>query len=453
LANRPTIGTLAQTIGTLETRNQQQTQTISHNPKSIVDHGLPPMMGHCVGSPTDSPSIPKDKDHVPATLNPTVLPDPEIRGVTKDTMSREHSYEIWEKYSKGDGPFEYTTEGSLKLFIQPVLTDIEVAIRGFLGREYSLRFETELKTFNEKADYWVPLRSGKPVGVVQIKKSYNEWRFLCLEDTAADAGKMVMPDIAQLPAQGDYITTLLPEYPSWVFKVAGDQPNTPGRLPFLQRVLTSTTRALRNRVVSVVPTASRTPTIHRRVCATRVFNRDDPALITAIAAIFIEMAMSPATKLTALGDPHHPHRIMSPEKWEWGTIPANFQVKFEDFPRANASHFYLLLRLGMGKNGHVYLSSTSSGTACAIKFPLLPLFRPNIDDNRKMEHLANIRQRSASLSYRWRKIWDASGVHVITLYGQPALIMPYFKMCKGDASVQDEDVKKAAGDAIEQMTQ
>ena len=95
--------------------------------------GSPPMMGHCVGSPTDSPSIPKDKDHVPATLNPTVLPDPEIRGVTKDTMSREHSYEIWEKYSKGDGPFEYTTEGSLKLFIQPVLTDIEVAIRGFLG--------------------------------------------------------------------------------------------------------------------------------------------------------------------------------------------------------------------------------------------------------------------------------------------------------------------------------
>ena len=358
-----------------------------------------------------------------------------------------------------------------------MLTDIEVAIRGFLGREYSLRFETELKTFNEKADYWVPLRSGKPVGVVQIKKSgkgamdhpnilgecfdymlkvrsfegldhvycilttYNEWRFLCLEDTAADAGKTVMPDIAQLPAQGDYITTLLPEYPSWVFKVAGDQPNTPGRLPFLQRVLTSTTRALRNRVVSVVPTASRTPTIHRRVCATRVFNRDDPALITAIAAIFIEMAMSPATKLTALGDPHHPHRIMSPEKWEWGTIPANFQVKFEDFPRANASHFYLLLRLGMGKNGHVYLSSTSSGTACAIKFPLLPLFRPNIDDNRKMEHLANIRQRSASLSYRWRKIWDASGVHVITLYGQPALIMPYFKMCKGDAFVQDENVK------------
>ena len=68
-----------------------------------------------------------------------------------------------------------------------------------------------------------------------------------------------------------------------------------------------------------------------------------------------------------------------------------------------------------------------------------------------MEHLANIRQRYDKEADRWRKIWDASGVRVITLYGQPALIMPYFKMCKGDASVQDEDVKKAAGDAIEQM--
>ena len=70
-----------------------------------------------------------------------------------------------------------------------------------------------------------------------------------------------------------------------------------------------------------------------------------------------------------------------------------------------------------------------------------------------MEHLANIRQRYDKEADRWRKIWNTSGVRVITLYGQPALIMPYFKMCKGDASVQDEDVKKAAGDAIEQMTQ
>jgi len=458
-------------------------KVIKENLKSIVDHGLPPMLDHCVGSPTDGPSIPKEKDHKPAELMAEVLPDPKIVGAEKDKLSRDDTFSTWLVFKeRGLESFEYSTEDSLKDFVGPVLRNVEASLRKILGPLYSLQFETELRTFNEKADYWVLLRGGKPVGVVEIKKSgdmamdhpnifgecfdymmkvrsfdgldyiycilttYNEWRFLCLEDTVANAKSTVIPDVNQPRVQGNYIDTLLPNLPSWVFRDRGDQLSTPGRRPYILNPVTAF-RNLRNR------NRATNITVPRRVYATRVFNRDDPALIEAIAAIFIKMATSPATKLTALCDHNRPYRLMGPGTWEWATIASNFQIDFEHFPMTSARNFILLLHLGMGNNGHVYLASTrgdTSGAACVLKFPILP---PERDEQRRKEMLVEKRARYETEATGWHEIWNARGVRVETLYGQPVLMMPYFKMCKGDVANQSAEAKDAVKEAIQHMAQ
>lgn len=239
-----------------------------------------------------------------------------------------------------------------------MLKDVHGAIRKILGPHYSLRFDTELKAFNEKEGYWVPLRLRRPVGVVEILAfgdrgmdhpdilgrcfdrmmkirsfegldhvyciltSYHQWRFLCLEDTAEDARSTVMPEVNEPAVRVDPVSHLPPDLPAWVFGGAGGGQHKIH--PFF-RAAAFNVRSLSGRLLPASP-AIQTAAVPRRVCASRVFQADDIKLVEAIAAIFVKMATSPATRIAGLVDDSRPCRIMGPLSWQWGSIPRDFQL-------------------------------------------------------------------------------------------------------------------------------
>lgn len=71
---------------------------------------------------------------------------------------------------QGPEPLRYSTEADLTILISATLRDLAEAIAKLLGEARLLSFSRELEVDGEKADIWVIMRRGRPVGVIEVKK-------------------------------------------------------------------------------------------------------------------------------------------------------------------------------------------------------------------------------------------------------------------------------------------
>jgi hypothetical protein len=88
-------------------------------------------------------------------------------------------------------------------------------------------------------------------------------------------------------------------------------------------------------------------------------------------------------------------------------------------PAPDATEFYLMHKLGSGREGEVYLARTEDGAICAIKIPFKDAsYGPHI--RRAIERECN----------GWHQLWGCHQVRVQMLQRRPCLIMPLVRMAE-----------------------
>ena len=431
----------------VQAREQAQAILAEAEPISLLDKGLPPLADHANGS-SSRPSIPSEREHRPVT--PVPRPAPKLTIVeqafaelpnhppgTKQhgLLSRESTYSTWAKFKTKNvnDCFQYGHETEVANYVQTVLEDLAMAIT--LRQAYDLSFSAELKTREHRADIWVLMRHGRPVGAIEVKKpgdqalehprilgevydylmllrnfeglshvygiltSYKQWRVCWLEDTDEDATRTTMPEPPnETPeSRAEVIERLLPDVPTW--------PSSEGQRVSMCKEASASS--------SDVP-APDTLEDRRRLCVSPIQNFDDPTLLSTLAAVLIKMAMSPSNKLTNLLGPDRSFRVFENKNWVWSPLSEVKKLIFGRTPHKNAERFALLLHLGDGMFSRSYLASTISrnATACVLKFPLLRAL-PDFEAEAKL----------------WNTIWGTEIAKVVRLGGETVLRLPYVKVC------------------------
>ena len=97
----------------------------------------------------------------------------------------------------------------------------------------------------------------------------------------------------------------------------------------------------------------------------------------------------------------------------------------KEFPPKSTVYYYMLDRLGAGKQGCCYVACNSSGRLCCLKLyrPVAPKHvLPAKDWDKQIERLSQIAKEEEQ---RWQDIYDNTEVRSIMLGRIPALVMPY----------------------------
>jgi hypothetical protein len=363
-------------------------------------------------------------------------------------------------------PLQYNTEADVVEFVATALRDVAAAIAKPLGAVRQLKISHQLEVAGERADLWVMLCRGRPVGVVEVKKpgkdamtnphilgelydymmtlrcfeglervygiltTYNEWRFCWLEDTDSDASSTEEPAV---PAAADDDVlhappSLLSErVPSWPRVATKGCPDRSEKLP--DNAMT--------RLPMSQPAAEGTdpePELERKLFATRVIETSDTSLVTTLASVLMKMASSSSGSVDKLVDPQRRFRTANETQWSWRKLsPPKKGYRF-DIPLAtNVSTYSLVAPLGRGSSGRAYLAVGGSA-ACVLKFPLDAT-------------TATAESRKHEIQM-WKTIWDASFVKEVILANEHVLVLPYVKTCQGTVDDQSEEVKEAARAAV-----
>ena len=417
-------------------RAEDRADDLEKQMRSVVDHGLPALPAYSSGSKASGA---ENKRHSPATIVRRKGGFKAVKGL-RAKLVREGTYRIWGEAKKGGNILpEYHSETDVAFYVMLVLRDVAAALAGVVTWD-EITFASELSVFGDRADIWVMRRRGIPVGVVEVKKpgshimsdplvagqifdymtrlrsfygldsvfglvtTYREWRVFWLEDSDAAAASetVAAPSAAAL---ANPLERLLPAVPTWSAKAAPAKKSTsPPR-----------------------------PPPPRRLAADEPFAFNHKDVIVLIASALLKMAASAATKLPRLVSPDRLCITATKQTWLWERLAPEFELCTWPMPRANAETFHLLLHMGDGEYGRVWLAATGAGAGCVIKFP-------RADAPTDFEHEKTV----------WNEVWPAAKARIVTLAEKRALVMPYVKTWTAAAG-KGAAIKAAVKAAVQHM--
>ncbi|RUS16580.1 hypothetical protein BC937DRAFT_91055 [Endogone sp. FLAS-F59071] len=147
--------------------------------------------------------------------------------------------------------------------------------------------------------------------------------------------------------------------------------------------------------------------------------------------------------------------------WHWEELPKKLSnIKFNKIPKADTKNYICLAYLGSGAEGLVWLATSTGGVGCVVK--LAKAIKPisawkNVqntesqsqDKMEKEEFNKTLNYLKTEAEY-WMLLWGLKAQAKI-IGGQPALVMPYIKMCIDDELDNNNEIRNAVISAIEQM--
>lgn len=344
------------------------------------------------------------------------------------------------------------SEADIQQFVRAVLVDV---IRG-LGYERRVQVEMNLGVAGLFPDVWLVCAGPCPVGVVEVKKpgaddetadgrvlgqlfdqmqmlrssfgqewvfgvvaSYWRWRICWLGDTGEVAACNVLPDTACELEDG--LHTHVVDHRQTV--AAAGVPDVVRYGPVV---------AVRREGRPADDAAERelrgTDVYDVRECGVGI------DLAEALASMIVRMVRSPRRETAFLSTRRVYQRRRAAAdgdaaKGDWHALAGDLGGL--DLGRlAQANSVYLLLDLGGGGDGRVFLGMSERGLSCVVKF-------------------SRERERAAAQSAltreceMWRRIWGFEHARVAD-FGVPALVMPYVRMAGGPAGVDRAAVEQAA---------
>ena len=346
-------------------------------------------------------------------------------------------------------PLEWSSVSMIFCYVRDVLKSVTLEVDFKPG----LKFFHELGLFeNERGDIWIVTINGAPIGVVAVKKPFNP-----------ASGRSVMNDKNALGQLFDYVTHLqfytgrqhafgiLTTYHEWRFvwlpdsndiasstaithidhsKCYQSSPLDEKPVPNLSPSLPEVSREFAEPAVSVTEHSTLYP--ERLLHVSDIFQYNNPMLPRLILSLIKKMKSSPVLPSSVKSSclfKHMPYIYVNDvqEKWHWrkpkNTIPLMF-----DGPMPAVRAAYLLLDLGGGGDGRVWLAATPQGKVCVLKF---------YED----KELAVTEQKL------WKEIWNIE-VKITTFIGQSVLVMPWLKTCLEN---MEEGVKVAVKEAVERF--
>ncbi|CAB9513874.1 expressed unknown protein [Seminavis robusta] len=118
---------------------------------------------------------------------------------------------------------------------------------------------------------------------------------------------------------------------------------------------------------------------------------------------------------------------VSKDSFAWCQVRKGVEAKrdVKAFPRSNCGNFYILGKLGQGRSGAVYLVTTTSGIACAMKsYYLKPSNGKAEEDKKRLQEVEEVSKEEAD---HWQKLYDCRKFSARSLWlgGSPCLLMPY----------------------------
>jgi len=137
------------------------------------------------------------------------------------------------------------------------------------------------------------------------------------------------------------------------------------------------------------------------------------ALPGLLASVLAKMNASPHDDVKEI-DVDRPYIALDEKIWTWQRIawPSGFKLNRRRLP--TASRLILLQDLGFGKDGRVWKACSFSGLCCVVKFS------HSIDSKDSQTPLQRLQKECDNYALTGEK------ARVITLSGQPALLLPHF---------------------------
>jgi len=420
-------------------------QQLGRQAKTLED-GIPPLLQNISLSP---PSVPKAEDHAPVEateMNFGVMRNEDFRTILHN-RSR-----CWDDCNDETGYVSYASENDVAFLVSGLVKDISKAM--------GIDFETftEIGAFGLRPDVWVVTWNMIPVGVIDVKKPE--------EDEICSDGESVLDELTVLGELYDFqmqlpnfygvrpafgiLTTFECWRVCWIPEADVDVDNiaeTSEPLPkFEARFITPKKSASEKKSSPPGRTPSKTNPVlhdiveedesseegsessddHRVLHMSKIYKRTDDGhfAMRAIAAALCKMTKAkqnpfndPFDKLTermllrfTKGTSRSIHwcrmgRLEGEGKWNKYASPKKYLYAIED--------------LGRGSDGRVWLTCTSSGAVCVLKFPIKSKKEELRDDvRREMEN--------------WKAAYPEFKVFRETWCGRDALRMPHFAAVKPD---------------------
>lgn len=143
------------------------------------------------------------------------------------------------------------------------------------------------------------------------------------------------------------------------------------------------------------------------IYSTQLYHYNDPKLIELLASAILKMTFSSFTEQTifdAAQDIKYP--LVKKRSFLYVYLPRD--IKFKLSFSVNSKVFYLLYEFHGGRDGRVWMATTSNGNLCVIKF----------------SHGVAASSYYSKEAQAWKDIWGVPAFE-LTLLGYPALVMPY----------------------------
>eukprot|EP00980_Cylindrotheca_fusiformis_P006810 scaffold1426_cov83-Cylindrotheca_fusiformis.AAC.12 len=160
----------------------------------------------------------------------------------------------------------------------------------------------------------------------------------------------------------------------------------------------------------------------REMCESKIFTWNDRELPRVLCTTILKMFSSSRSEVHLI-DKTRPYIKLDENRWYWGRIPIEDELKLHHLKLPSGNKFTLLADLREGADGRVWRACTDAGLGCCIK-------------------------RSKK---NWHAPYGTDSARVVTLSGRPALVMRYWRPLElQDGELTEED-KGAVQTAIEKF--
>mmetsp|Transcript_936 Transcript_936/g.2655 ORF Transcript_936/g.2655 Transcript_936/m.2655 type:complete len:482 (-) Transcript_936:416-1861(-) len=378
--------------------------------------GIPPLQRAISES---GPSVPSAKEHAP------VVATQQEFGLAPLTIWNEiqsaQSYLIPTRGHKTVYSSENDIAGVVKVFLTALIRALDL--------EYAVEIHSEVGTFNIRPDVWVVTIHGIPVGVIEVKKpdipgGVEGLKHPNVLGELYDLVKHLTNFYGVTPAFG-IVTNLNCWRMAWI-------PDKKGHVDRMAAECTAFEEDdddADTHVKAAAPSHEIHGIIHdneqededdagtldtspRSLHVSKIFAKDDiSTLVRAIISMLDKMLRS---RVTPFASPFDHLRDRTILKFVKGTEKCVFWTRLVVEPQwdkvARPKKFlFAVADLGRGAHGRVWLTTSSSGSICVLKFML-------------SENLTDALNETAV----WRRAYPEFGVFAEVWSGRPCIRMPHF---------------------------
>jgi hypothetical protein len=108
--------------------------------------------------------------------------------------------------------------------------------------------------------------------------------------------------------------------------------------------------------------------VKRSLCGFQIYQHNDKDLPKVLMSVISKMYYSPRDQVPLLSE-DRAYISMNKTSWFWSTCPSTFKsLNFSKVPTAQAKNLLLLRDLGGGIHGRTWLTCSTTGRVCVIKF-------------------------------------------------------------------------------------